>query len=212
MTKEEVLQEVRKDFDWIDDRYPNIYKKYKRMLKIGKQERILGITKYTTPRNNLVWVVWLKDNYGCENKVFISNSVFIEYRNYDGKINYIMPFAGLFDFVVFTGHSIERLNERAGLDWNGFLRYFYSANRFKLFENKYTYKGKEVTASALGDKGLFLIDSNGKWGRVCKTFVNTELLGSNQKESLEESVNGTQDFITQANDIWRSIVTNKLAS
>lgn len=205
MLKEDLLKELKKEIDFVSGLSFGILKKYHKQIANGKQEKILGITKYKSPRNNNIWVVWQLDIYDKKRKS-ISDTVFVEYRNNQGEVNYIMPCYNMYntmsDCVVITGHSIQRLKERTGMDWKGFLEYGYS-KKFKFCYDSYVYQGKESQATAFGDKGLFMVVTDDKWGTTFKTFVSSDLLGTNQLETLVATEKESEDFRKTTDIYWK---------
>ena len=200
MTKEEITKECNLENEWVLERIAGVTIKYKKQLKLGISRKILGITKYVSPNNNNLWVVWLKDKMGSTK--FISYALFIEFRDNTGKRNYIMHSEDG-TIAIFTGHLLDRLKERAGLDWEGFLRYFYDFSGFALSFNEYEYYGKKTKMASFGGLGLFIVDVNDRWGcTVFKTFVNSELLGENQVESLVQSKIDTTYYRNYIDKMW----------
>ena len=195
MTKAELLRELSNEMQYIGGMVEGINKKYVKQLRVPKSG-ILGITRYVSPRKNVIHCVWRKNWTGkfCS----IGSTVFIEYTDADNHHNYIMPnfnHGGIcvVSCTIFTGHSITRIKERAGLDFKQFLEYG-ETFRFFFSVESYEYKGKTVSATAFGDKGL-LICEKGEWGTMIKTFVSTEMLGKNQEQHM--------DMVTQIADEYR---------
>ena len=199
MSRLELQRELAREHVFVDGMVDGITKKYAKKMKVVGESCLLGITKYTNPTTrNTMWVVWYKEWNGHFND--ICYSYFIEYLD-DRTRNWLLPLNGSHKIdpngendlvLIYTQHALERLKERAGLDFQGFIRESLN-QRFRVMRTTYEYNGVESTGIALGNKGLFLLDK-GVWGTVCKTFVSADLLGESQNASMEESIDGTNEF------------------
>ena len=205
MSRTELQREFAREDAYVGGMVDGIMKKYAKKMKVAGENCLLGITRYTNPttRNNLV-VAWCKVWNGHFNEIYYT--YLIEFID-NHKRNWVMSINGTAGgssdavrpiAIVYTQHALERLKERAGLDFEGFIKEAYKS-QFRNKQTYYTYNGVQSVAFALGDKGLFLLDVN-DWGTVCKTFVSTDLLGEVQTDTLSESKEKTKEYSEYLND------------
>ena len=199
MSKTELLRDLTRDVEFLNRVAEGVSKKYAKKMKADNKACLLGITKYTNPTtHNTIWVAWYKTWNGYYNE--LCYSYLVEYL-VDRSRNWVMGIDGSPDMnsphrereaIVYTQHSLERLKERAGLDFKSFMAELVTTlARFKM--TTYEYNGEESLGFALNDKGLFLTELC-EWGVICKTFVSANLLGDEQQKSMESSIEGSNQY------------------
>ena len=214
MTQPELFKELSREMDYIRDMVSGIRTKYSRQMRI-KSNGILGLTRYVSPRHNIVWCLWCRDWTG--KLTTISSVVMIEYTDEKNSRNYIMPQDTSYGMstrvsscLIFSGHCMTRIRERGGMDFKEFMRYSYG-HHFRYTVQDYEYNGKTVKATALGDMGLMLCEEE-PWGMTCKTFVSNNLLGSNQIKHEEMVINRATELGEEMDRINDQISHENLAT
>ena len=221
MSRLEVQRELAREVEYVSNMACGIRKKYSKKLMVKGGNCLLGITRYTNPttRNNLC-VVWTKDWNGHFNEIY--STVLIESIE-NKKRNWVMATSGSWGLdgkrdnyaIIYTQHALERVKERAGLDFNAFLTEE-SKTGFRNMATTYEYNGVVSNAMALNDKGLFLFETH-DWGIICKTFVSANLLGDNQTDKMAESISGGLEYceymskkiFNEVDDIYRGLNREK---
>ncbi len=185
MTEAELLKELDRDAEWVTDRQPGIWKKYrKQILKAGYGDTLLAQTHYWTERKNSVWVIWFCEKW--KDEVAVHSMVLHEVMTPRGY-EYIAPICngnGDTSTITFTPHAVDRLKERSGMSFPEFNKYCALNKKGKLWITTYEYEGEEKLVYSLGEYGLFVL-TPGPWGFVAQTYVNKELLSDAQTETLE---------------------------
>ena len=206
MTKNEVLNELKRIDSWLADRKPGIMKKYERLFKPkNAKDRMLGVSEYTTPCSNKVHVVWSTAVRGI---VWLEFAFYVELETPNGKA-YVKALFNtrdgrcITDACVYTAHAIQRLKERQGIDFKQLMELEYKESRSLYFTLPYTYKGKESLATPFGVVGLW-VTVMGKWGLTYVTYVSRGLCGVEQLESMyvarktiEQYQNEKDEYVTK---------------
>lgn len=192
MTKEELLKEITLDKQWVEDRAHGIVMKYRKKTKNFRGRKVLGVTNYTTPRNNDVTAVWCAN---CFEKGVVSYSCstyfrFMSPRGYQ-YITIIGNASTLSNPLIFTSHSIDRLMERCGMTFKDYIIECELSDYGNLYFNDYEYKGKVTKAMVVPNRGMF-ITVDGDWGWTTVTFIDKDLQGKVQNDvvSTYESQRG----------------------
>lgn len=198
MTRAELLNEISEDCMWIDGLREGIAVKYRKKLnpKTAKEGHyLLGITNYITPRNNKVTVAWVRVKYG--KYVTIESMHYFEYTAKLGNKQYINPcYKGKVPVpdkvVIYSGHALQRLRERADMSLTALIEYETGAHDSYThhFTGKYEYKGEVHTMFNLGDKGMFITGEH-EWGVIAITFVRYDMLGEAQEKEIKECIEKT---------------------
>ena len=59
----------------------------------------------------------------------------------------------------------------------------------------------DICYYGLGDKGVFIAKSNGKWGETLLTFVNSDKLYENQTKYMLEAKKAAMDYVEGQTDL-----------
>ena len=197
MTKPELLTELTREDDWIQDRKDGVCVKYRKLLnpkKVPEGFRVLARTTYTTPRNNKVIVFWVRVKR--DKLLMVETVYYFEYQTPNGKKQYLMPLfnnrSDAQEVVIFTVHAMQRVQERAGMPFLDLAEY--ECNHGVAGKKaKYTYNGKETLVVNAGDKGLFILEED-KWGYAAATFISNQIMKDNQTEKLNECEKYTKEY------------------
>ena len=199
MTKDELYKEIAADTMWLDSLKGGIAIKYRKQLnpKTAKEGyALLGITHYVSPRKNKIMVAWVRVTAG---KYVTLNSVhYFEYVTKLGTIQYINPcyLSGysINQIVVYSGHALQRLRERAGFNLEEKVRYEINNECYCThYSDKYIYKGEEHEMFNYADKGMFITIPH-EWGIIATTFVNYELLGKDQCKTIHACIEKVKQY------------------
>lgn len=197
MTKDELYRELASDAEWLIGLSGGIAIKYKKKLTLKTAPEgfhCLGISRYTTPKNNKVFCSWL--SVRANNVITVEQLCLFEYVTKSGVVQYVAPcFPHMSNrpnnVIIYTAHAIERLRDRAGLSFEDMLRY--SAEFPSHHRDYYEYKGEKKEMFDFGDKGMFICEPH-EWGVCAVTFVNNDILKANQEEKLNECISKTEDY------------------
>ena len=127
MSLADLKRETLQDDLWFAQREKGWRKKYAKLLKKSKipNGTILGISHYTTPNGNSVYVVIKKCYYGKDGKyAALGRCCLYEYEGNNGGKKYLQCLGssdcasltqGYDFFIVYTEHCIQRLMERGNI-------------------------------------------------------------------------------------------------
>lgn len=188
MTPREVLNELKTVDDYVQERmYGLTCKNSKKMKsKFVKHNEIMSKSTYVVPGiSDTVVVYAVKENQTLKGKACAS--MYLAYYLKTQYGTYIIPCIDFISnrvirYVEFSSHSIERMRERLGKDFDTFFREDYIKKNTGLFHPvKYEFNGKENEYVAhVGEAFIILaIDSSGLM-HIVKTLLSVEDLYSNQ--------------------------------
>ena len=199
MTKDELYKEIAVENMWIDGLREGVAIKYRKQLnpKTAKEGyTLLGITHYVSPRKNKIMVAWIGVKAG---KYLTLNSIhYFEYVTKLGTVQYMNPCFGCNNdvkkMVIYSGHALQRLRERAGFNLEEKVRYEINSKSYCIhYANKYVYKGEEHEMFNYADKGMFITAPH-EWGIIATTFVNYELLGEDQCKTIHACLEKIMEY------------------
>ncbi len=183
MSKDEVFSEAEQDFENVDRYIFNNVKKYARMMIKSRNKHIDYVFKYTSPMKNN-WLINIK----MDKKDFVFVGVI-----YDSDNNYYMLTGDRKTLIHYSPHFISRFNERF---LNGScVNTFDVMKNFIPNNNRYSSKGNGF------DNQIFVVtedgvcfgkvygDKKGRIYKVFKTFINFDMLRSNQADDTIDGHN-----------------------
>ena len=128
MTKEELRKELTEDMEWVYERFDGLRKKYSRQLKsrLVKERTFLGCSKYNTQKRNEVYLYIFKA-YADQNQKYADlHYVPVFSYMHGNKKRYLTVWFDRYGRVeqatVFSSHSLDRLNERVGIDFSELIK------------------------------------------------------------------------------------------
>lgn len=209
MTTDEVLKEVQKIDDYVMRRTKGLLIKNKKKMesKAFKHNSILSSSTYTVPEtSDTVMVFAVKQTIELKGKEYATmNLVYYIKTNYD---TYIVPAVNfhkctVFRYVEFSCHSVDRMRERLGRDFDMFFREDYiKKNGSAFYPVKYDYNGdpNEFVAH-IGSAFIFFENEDLGKKHVVKTLLADKDLYCNQlvlkldsKKKGESTLNEMYDF------------------
>ncbi len=207
MTPQEILKEVRKDYDWVLYRTDGICRKYGKIIRKLKKgdRRILGMVKYLTPSRNTVIVNWCARKLGKTDDVYCT--MFFQYMTPRG-FQYIEPINNGTQIFVYTSHCCDRMLERAGMLFTDYINYYSGpeSNYGRRVIIGYTYKDKDCLLAQMGNKGGFVCVKTDV-GMVGVTFVGVENYSGQQVVIGAASLSEAEEAGKQLDEKLRQMLT-----
>lgn len=208
-TVDEVLKEVQKIDNYVMERTKGLLIKNKKKLesRTFKHNDILSASNYTIPdTNDSVVVFAIKHTMELKGKECATMNPVYYIKTCYGT--YILPSidfykSKVFRYVEFSSHSVDRIRERLGKDFDMFFREDYiKRNGCAFHPVKYDFNGDENEYVAhVGDAFIILEEEDSGKKHTVKTILDSDPLHCNQlvlkldsKRKAESVLNNMYDF------------------
>ena len=211
MTPSEVIRALQVNHSFLRDRMDGLGIKNSKKLKNKyiKDNEIMSRSTYVIPATKDTMVVFaIKHIQVLKGKEYATMIVRSYYKTCYNT--YIVPAINsltdrVLGYMEFTSHSVDRMRERLGKDFDTFFREDYSENNGVVKTIEYHYNGDENERVAqIGDAFAFIDYRKSEHKYTVKTIVSTEQLYSNQLVNKLNSEKGGED-------VWK-IVDDRLAA
>ena len=202
--RNDFLVELKRDSAWALQRKGLWGKYYSKLAsKEYRHGDFVGWVKYTTPSKNIVHIGSVKNTYG--GYVILSHVLLFEYKG-----GYLTPYfadiraeLGISGHIFFTRHCIDRIKERAGLDFfEAYERSCKSTEAISYSDySDYGYNGNEACLP-FGD-GFCICTKDYLGNEVAITYINNSQAYSNQLQKELEAKLASAKFADEkakAND------------
>lgn len=188
MTTEAVFNEVKKDDYYVLGRMEGLMKKNNKKLKSKayKNNDILSVSRYTVPEtSDTVVVLAIKDLKTFKGKEYATiNLMYYIITPYD---TFITPTIDCINntvvrYVEYSKHSVDRMKQRLGKDFDTFFREDYIKKNSGIFNLiKYDYNGDDSEYVAhIGEAFVFVKRNENGLKHIVTTILSTDDLHSNQ--------------------------------
>lgn len=193
MSTEEVLKEIRKDYDFVLARRDGLLAKNNKKLKnkYVKEGAILSTSEYeVSDTKDKVIVLAIKAVATVNRKDYASIQLATIVKTFFGSyiVPKIDPYTGNPNgYVVFTRHFVSRLLERLGKDFITFFKEDMLGQTGSFFTPLDYKRGENEYYVSIGDAFAFIKMCDGGRKQVFTTVVSDKELFCNQFKDKEES-------------------------
>lgn len=187
MTPSEVIRELQMNHSYLRDRMDGLGIKNSKKLKnkFIKDNEIMSRSTYVIPATKDTMVVFaIKHIQVLKGKEYATMIVRSYYKTCYNT--YIVPAINSFTdrvlgYMEFSTHSVDRMRERLGKDFDTFFREDYAKNNGIVKTIEYHYNGDDNERVAhIGDALAFIDYRESEHKYTVKTIVSTEQLYTNQ--------------------------------
>lgn len=217
MTPSEVIRGLQVNHSYLRDRMDGLAIKNSKKLKNKyiKDNEIMSRSSYVIPSTNDTMVAYaIKHIQVLKGKEY-STMIVMSYIKTCYN-TYIAPAINpltdrVWGYVEFTSHSVDRMRERLGKDFDTFFREDYVKNNGVVDTIEYHYNGDANERVAhIGDAFAFIDYRESEHKYTVKTIVSTEQLYTNQLKNKINSKRGGEAVWKKVDDRLSAITESHL--